>query len=68
MLFREMSVETTMGEYANLRDVWILRSEFRSEAKRMWMSPKMAEVGRCNQEAGILLKGADKRSRLFRVS
>jgi len=57
-----------MGEYANLRDVWILRSEFRSEAKRMWMSPKMAEVGRCNQEAGILLKGADKRSRLFRVS
>jgi len=57
-----------MGEYANLGDVWILRSEFRSEAKRLWMSPKMAEVGRFNQEAGVLLKSADKRSRLLRVS
>jgi len=57
-----------MGEDANLGDVWILRSEFRSEAKRLWMSPKMAEVGRFNQEAGVLLKSADKRSRLLRVS
>jgi len=32
------------------------------------MSPKMAEVGRFNQEAGVLLKSADKRSRLLRVS
>lgn len=32
------------------------------------MSPKMAEVGRFNQEAGILLKSADKCSRLLGVN